>query len=281
MTKRTLTRDEKRRRSKRLMWALLIVPALFVGALSAWRYSLPPPTKLDAVTLCPIGVKLRAHTVILIDKTDFHTAMHRAAIKEWIGHLKDEIGRHEMLSVRMITDRPEDAGRPVFSRCNPGDGRDLKRWRANPKKAKDLWEKSFEAPLEQALMSLLRDAEFKTSPILEALAVVAWNTTFGPDIGARRLVIASDLMQNQPDHNHYRVVPPVAAFLKTDLGRQLRSRVWTKVRIDLVYFRNATVHARQGGGHILFWQELFRKLGADDVRVIPPFAIGPKPVAAR
>jgi len=281
MKRRGLTKQQKRQRALWLAVALIGGSFALVAALIGVRLSLPAPVLLDEATLCPVDGKPRGHTVVVIDKTDFYSAQHVAAIKDWIARKKTGIGEQELLSVRLLTDRPEDVGQSVFQRCNPGDGKDLKRWWANPRKAHARWQASFGDPLEEALGPILSNQETKTSPILEALDVLMWDTAFGPDMPSRTLAIVSDMVQNMPDHNHYRSIPDVDAFLKTPLGRRLKSRAWQGVKVEIVYLRNVAFNAKQGGAHVAFWEKLFRKLGVADVKIIPPFELERGIVAAR
>lgn len=281
MKHRGLTKQEKRYRAARLAVWLTIGPIIVIMVLGIIRASLPAPPQLDEATLCPIDGKPRGHVAILVDKTDFYAAQHVTGITHWIGRKRTSVPEQAMLSVRLITDSPEDAGRPLFSRCNPGDGRHLNRWLGNPRKALDRWLASFGKPLDDALEPILRAQETKVSPILEAIDVMMWDTTFGPDVPDRTLVIASDLVQNMPDHNHYRSVPRVDAFLETPLGKRLKSRSWQGVRVELIYLRNVKFSVKQAGTHIAFWETLFRKLGAAEVYAIPPFELDRGSIAAR
>jgi hypothetical protein len=238
MKRRRLTMHSKRQRALRLALTLMGGSVLIVAALFVMRLVLPAPPELDETTLCPMDGKPLGHTLVLVDKTDFHTPQHVAAIKDWIGRKKAAVGDHEMLSLRLITDRPEDAGRPLFSRCNPGDGKGMSsRW-SNPRRAWERWRPSFGEPLEQALGGILRHQQAKVSPILESIDVALWDTSFSPDLPSRTLVIVSDMVQNMPGHSHYRAIPSVDAFLKTPLGRRLQTRAWRGVRVEIVYLRN-------------------------------------------
>jgi hypothetical protein len=271
----------KRQRALRLALTLIGGSVLIVAALFVMRLVLPAPPELDETTLCPMDGKPLGHTLVLVDKTDFHTRQHVAAIKDWIGRKKAAVGDHEMLSLRLITDRPEDAGRPLFSRCNPGDGKGMSsRW-SNPRRAWERWRASFGEPLEQALGGILRDQQAKVSPILESIDVALWDTSFSPDLPSRTLVIVSDMVQNMPGHSHYRAIPSVDAFLKTPLGRRLQTRAWRGVRVEIVYLRNVAFNSKQGNAHTAFWDLLLRRLGVEEVRIIPPFDLKRAPVAIR
>jgi hypothetical protein len=281
MRHRRLTRNTKRQRGLRLAVALIGGSVAIVTSLSVVRLMLPAPPELDATTLCPLDGKPRGHTAVLVDKTDFHTPQHVAAVKDWIGRKKAAVGDQEILSVRLITDRPEDAGRPLFSRCNPGDGTGMSRRWGNPRKAWERWRASFGAPLEQALGPILRAQETKVSPILEAIDVMLWDTSFGSDVQPRTLVIMSDMVQNMPGHSHYRAIPSVEAFLRTPLGRRLQTRAWRGVRVEIVYLRNVAFNSRQGTAHTAFWEALFKRLGVEEVQIIPPFELERASLAVR
>ena len=78
-------------------------------------------------------------------------------------------------------------------------------------------------------------------------------------------------MQHMPGHSHYERVPRVADFLASELGRRLKTKVWTGVKIDLVYLPDVRAPHLQGDKHIKFWVDVLNRLGAARLRVLPPF----------
>jgi hypothetical protein len=270
---RSRTRAEKRRLAMWRSVSILTVIILVIGGM-ALVISTQTSARVDPLTLCPQGVPLRSHTLLAADITDLPTHQHRAAFARWVDHLKDGVARYEMLSIRAIADKGDVAATNVFSRCNPGDGRDTSFLWGDPDEIKAQWESSFKTPLLDALnKQLLGRPPTERSAILEALDLIMWDDSFGAQIPARRLIIISDLLQNMPGHNHYKHIPTADEFLATPLGQSLKAKVWTNLKVDIVYLPNAQIPLRQGTKHLKFWRDLFTKLGVAEVRVLPPFAL--------
>jgi hypothetical protein len=272
-----LTRVERQRRERqRAIAAIAGVAILAIGlGVVAWAAR---PEPLDPVTLCVKGRPVSAHTTVLVDKTDFPSPAHVAALVRGISRLKSEIGRNELLSIRVVGAKGDTAAKPIFLRCNPGDGSDVSRWWGNPGQAQAQWEASFGMPLAKVLEDqLLADQQTKWSAIFEAIDTTLWDDSFGAQVLRRRIVIVSDLMQNMPGHRHYERVPRVDEFLASPIGKRLKTKVWAGLNVDLTYLPDVRAPHLQGDKHIKFWLEVFRRLGVGSVRVLPPF--GGTPVA--
>jgi hypothetical protein len=274
---RARTKAERQRAAGALARRQLLGGAATMAILIVAYNMIPAAPVLDH-ELCPAGGPLTGHTILLIDKTDPHPYQQQEALRSWIAQLKDEIPSGERLSIRFITDDANSTASSIFARCNPGDGTGVSRIWANPDKIKKRWTESFDKPLMTALEKLLlSDQETSSSPILASIEHVMWDKGFGAHVPHRRLIILSDFLENV-DHNQYRTLVSVPVFLKSDLGRRLKEKIWSNLRVDLGYLRNDNWHHRQGAEHIAFWRTLFENLGAKPVHVIPPFRL-PAPAA--
>jgi hypothetical protein len=278
-----LTRSARERRERWLAIAKIagvVVITIGLGVVAA--VTRPEPT--DPVSLCAVNQRIRAHTTLLVDKTDFPTPAHIAGLVRGVARLKQEMRPNEMLSIRIVGASEQDAAKPVFQRCNPPDGRAVSRLWGNPDLLQEQWQASFGQPLKEVLeRELMVQTETKSSAIFEAIDVTLWDSGFGADIPERRLILVSDLMQHMPGHSHYDKVPKVDEFLASPIGKRLKTKVWTGLKIDLVYLPDLRAPHLQGDRHIKFWSEVLRRLGTNDVRVLPPFdgTQGPRKVSAR
>lgn len=245
-----------------LAWSLMALAVAVVGAGFLWYSSLPKAAQLDPESLCPVDQAPAGHSLLLVDRTDPYTPDQRRRLRQTIMELARAIQVHERLSIRLITGDPEQAARPVFNLCNPGDGRLVDPLTGNPARAQKLWQDSFGAPLEAILDSLMEGASAPRSPILEAVEVALWSHDFSSDLPRRRLILFSDLLQNVPGHSHYKALLSSEAFLATPAGQRLQGHAWHNLTVDLIYLRNPQAAHRQGAVHLAFWHGLFQHLGA-------------------
>jgi hypothetical protein len=266
-----VTRAEKRRRERQRAVAVLVGVVLLVVGLSI-VVAATRPEPVDSTTLCPQNRSLVSHTTVLVDITDFPTPAHVAALVRGVARLKNEIGRNELLTIRLVGADGQVAAKPVFMRCRPDDGSTVSRWWGNPDQVQEQWQASFGTPLAQVLeQELLAQRETRWSAIFESVDMAMWDASFGADLARRRMVIISDLMQNIPGHSHYKRIPRIEDFLASEVGKRLKSKVWSSLTVDLVYLPDVRAPHLQGDKHIKFWVGVFRRLGVGSVRVLPPF----------
>ena len=256
------TRGVRARRSARQQrkgLALVAVAAMAIAAVigtRAWLARSRPP--LDPDSLCPLGGP-EGLTVVIVDRTESLTAVQAAALRHRLEAVKNALPSRQAIEVYAIAPMGRSLLQPNGARvCSPTQT--VSAWTANPKRAHDLWKRRFSDPLEDLFQSLLTPHEEPTSPILETLqsvSVTAFETV--EQSTPRRLVVASDMLQNTPELSQYRDQPTFKEFRKTPYYLRTRATL-TGVDVTLLYIRRE--NGLQGEKHIEFWQNYFADSGA-------------------
>jgi len=259
----------KRKQQQQRAGALLLVVALVLGAsvfgLYIWKKG--QQVKADPITLCPVDSP-RGITVLLIDRTEPLNLIQKEDLRQHLARLRDTLPLYSAIEVYSIGPTASGVLKPEAPRiCNPGRGQGLSPLVANPALVERQWQSLFAVPLERILDQLLKDGEQPTSPILESIQSVAL-TAFAPlptELRPRRLIVASDMLQNTPELSHYDQVIPLSQLGTTSYYHRVRATL-TDVEVEILYVRRDT--GRQGAAHIQFWQDYFADSGARLTHVI-------------
>jgi len=233
---------------------------LSLGVLAAGAYfyfTLPRPPVLDRASLCPIGGP-RAITAILLDSTDEIPDIGKREIKTILTDIAETLPDYALLDLRLL-DPAVAGGRPIFAKCNPGDGSGLSEYTANPRLARQRWMDDFRQPLEQALAAGLKPSPSKTSPIMETIQRIAVERFSGraAENIPKSLVLVSDMLEHEPDYSQYGG--------DLSFARYKASRAYKKLQTDLhgaavsiYYIQRATAKPVNSASHIQFWADWIR-----------------------
>ncbi len=218
--------------------ALLLIGFIYFRAVLAHQ-------SLDEETLCPPDPT--SVTVLLVDVTDPMNLPQRQDFLNQLEKLRSSIPRYGKLVVAKVDPVSDRLLDPVITRCNPGTSADVSELTGNKQAVQKLWEEQFKAPLDRAFESLLTASGAGRSPILESIQSVALTELQTPDVldKPRRLVVASDLLQNTDAISFYRGLPHP--------NQLTTSQAFSRVRTDL------------GGVDVELWM-----LQRDDSRVTQP-----------
>lgn len=177
---------------------VLIVLALAVlgGLASAALLLRPPPT--DATTLCRTDQPLAAHTIVLVDSTDRLEARHRRKLRAVLAQERARLGQYDRLTIMRINVRRPQEPSILFSQCLPRPPERANPLFENARMVQATWDEEFAQALDSALRSASAGGPQRASPIIAALRAVAADPDFGADIPQRRLVLASDLLEHNP-----------------------------------------------------------------------------------
>jgi hypothetical protein len=141
----------------------------------------------------------------------------------------------------------------------------------NPQLARQRWERDFASTLDAALEKLLASPESATSPIFEAIQAVALQTFDDPaldELHTRRLVLASDLMQNVPGKlRMYDGIPAFEAFKSTPYWLDVKAEL-DAVDVTVLYLQRPSSQ-RLWSAQVEFWSRYFEAQGASIERVLP------------
>lgn len=192
----------RRRRAKRradLLGALLIGLALAgLGGLAAAGIALRPPP-VDEETLCRADAPLAAHTIILVDSTDRLEPRHRRRLRAIADQERARLGAYERLTIlRLRADRPQEPA-IVFSKCLPRPPETANPLFENASHVRRTWDESFADALSAAVRRASQSRAADASPLLAGLRAIAAEPDFSDAVRRRRLVLASDLLEHQPD----------------------------------------------------------------------------------
>jgi hypothetical protein len=116
---------------------------------------------------------------------------------------------------------------PIISRCNPGSGSDVSEFNGNPQQIDRARQDSFLTPLRNAFDTVLSASAAERSPIVESIQSVVLTELKRPELAhiPKRLIIASDLLQNTDGIQFYSGLPKPSEFI--------RSQVFARLRTDL------------------------------------------------
>ena len=146
------------------------------------------------------------------------------------------------------------AGRVLLTLCNPGDGRGLSEFDANPKLALKRWKEKFHAPLDRALGDGFQTQDAKSSPILATLQGIALERYTGAraDQVKKRLIVVSDFFEYTPEYSLYDGDFRYERFKKSQMYKKVRTDLHG-ADVELYYVQRATKRAVNSGAHIQFW----------------------------
>jgi hypothetical protein len=264
-TKRRRKTLHARKRQADLRGALLLAGVFLVtGSLVGWYlYRRATTVGFDPATGCP-ETGPTALTVVVLDLSDAFSVPQVTALRNQLDSLRDTLELHERLDVYTIGETSQELRLPAVSVCNPGFGNYASPWLSNPQLLAKHWRARFAAPLDEAFDRIKPGggAE-KYSPIMETIQSVAL-TAFQriPSVSRRRLVLASDMIQNTPDFSQYR-------SRGVSFAEFQRMPYFNRVRCDLrdtdvtiLYLNRAAAPAIQGKDHITFWRDYLAAMNA-------------------
>ena len=221
---------------------------------------------LDDVTLCPANPT--SVTVLLIDVTDPMNLPQRQDFMNQLDKLSSSIPRYGQLVVTKIDPVSNRLLIPIITRCNPGSAKDETEVSGNPQLVEKLHREKYEAPLKSAFERVLGASEAKRSPILESIQSVALTELQRPAVARipKRLIVASDLLQNTDTISFYRGLPDPGEFTSS----QEFSRVRTDLRgvdVELWMLQRGDSKHTQPRALPDLWNQIITKQGGNLIRV--------------
>ena len=236
--------------------------ALAAPAGAATFIRLPP---LDPDTGCRLDQPLAAHTLVLVDATDRFEARHVCRLRAALQQERDRLARFGRLTIIRIDASDPREPRRLVSLCDPGDGNSVNALIANTGEAQRRWERGFTVPVDDAIAAAGRAGGGASSPIVEALATAASEPDFGPEIAARRLVLASDLLEHHP--GGFRLFLPNADFagFKASADGLRGDLALRGIDVRIIPIDREDQAERQHDAIARFWVPLLAEAGAASV----------------
>jgi len=269
-----VSRRPRRQRSRQKgglsLWigiALIIAALVAFGALALFYFGTTHRPQLDAKSLCPLDGP-HGVSVVLVDTSDDLPDTTRRQVLGVLDDLIAGLPEYYRLDIRVL-DIPGGRSRPLFAKCNPGDGANLSEWKDNPRIARKRWIESFKEPALKAVNSSVAAAKAASSPIMGAIQDIALDQFSGAAARSipKHLYVISDMIEFTHAYSQY----PSAGDLSYQ--RFKRSPAYLKFRTDL-HGADVTVHYVQRPSarldierHPAFWVEWFKDNRSGDVRI--------------
>jgi hypothetical protein len=250
--RRASIREGRRRRGDRLGLALLVLSCAAVASLVAYRwFGLPTAPGADN---CPSPAPLGLQAV-LIDSTDTLTEPQRIDVRNRLVAARQALPVGWAVQVWRVAPLAEQVPIPLAETiCKPDP-------EPNPLTANTAEGRRRSSQFDQTLQRLFDEAlqakEEPQSPILETIQAIGLRFFRNPSyssVGERRLLIASDLIQNTNAITQTSDVADFDKFRSTEPYSRLRIDL-DSVRVTVLYLSRPG--ARDRAGHIEWWQRLF------------------------
>lgn len=238
--------------------AVVLVGAIYFSVASSKR-------SLDA-ELCPTTPD--SVTVLLVDVTDPMNAAQRQDFANQLVKLKNSIPRFGKLIVAKVDSTGDRLLSPVITRCNPGTADDVSQATGDPAAVQKQWDEGFDRPLTEAFDRLATASAAERSPILESIQSVALTELQKPGLEKtrKRLVVASDLLQNTDDASFYRGLPDPRSFVESPVFRRLRTDL-RGVDVELWMLERADAASTQPRALADLWERVIDAEGGDVRRI--------------
>jgi hypothetical protein len=235
---------------------VLLALALLAGGAYAFLTGSRPPA-LDSVSLCPTDGP-RSVTVILLDSTDEIPDIGKHEIRTILLDMAEALPAYGLLELRLL-DPKTPGGRPIFNKCNPGNGSGLSEYTANPRLARKRWMEAFRQPLEEALDAGFRPTPSKTSPIIETVQRIAVDRFSGraAEEIPKSLVLVSDMLEHEPDYSQYAGDLSYTRYRASPAYKKLQTDLHG-AEVTIYYIQRVTAKPLSSADHIRFWAEWVR-----------------------
>jgi len=253
--------SENRRAALKI--ALVVAVVLLVGGIYFWAAS--SRRTLDD-QLCPTTPD--SITVLLVDVTDPMNMAQRQDFENQLTKLKNSIPRYGKLVVAKVDATADRLLAPVITRCNPGTADDVSSATGDPASVQKQWDEGFDAPLSAAFNRLDSATGADQSPILESIQSVALTELQKPgqEKLPKRLIVASDLLQNTADLSFYRGLPEPKAFTDGAAFRRVRTDL-RGVEVELWMLERSDAATTQPRSLADLWERIIGAEGGDVRRI--------------
>lgn len=238
---------------------VLVVGAIYFTVASGRR-------SLDPETLCPTTADSIA--VLLVDVTDPMNLAQRQDFANQLTRLKNSIPRYGKLIVAKVDPTGDRLLTPVITRCNPGTADDVSSTTGDPAAVQKQWAEGFDKPLNEAFDRIATASGAGQSPILESIQSVALTELQKPGFEKtpKRLIVASDLLQNTGDISFYRDLPDPKAFTESGPFRRMRTDL-RGVDVELWMLERSDAASTQPRSLAELWERIIDAEGGDVRRI--------------
>lgn len=245
----------------------IAVVLVLVGVVAFFYFrSVLSQRSLDEETACPS--KVESVTVLLVDVTDPMNTPQRQDFRNQLDKLLGQISRYEKLVVVKVDPVGDNLLAPVITRCNPGSARDVTDLDGNPQKLERQHQELFVEPMTKAFEGLMVASGAARSPVIESVQSVALSEFQKSDLeeGERRLILASDLLQNTDRISFYSGLPDPKEFVKSQTFQRVRTNL-EGVEVELWMIQRDDSKQTQPNALHQFWEFIIDEQGGQVTRV--------------
>jgi hypothetical protein len=265
--RRHTARSERVRRQNLSAVAKIAAAAVIVAAVVGIYLAVQASHRtLDTATLCP--AKPTSITVLLVDVTDPMNTPQRQDFMNQLAKLENSIPRYGELVVSKVDPTDANLLTPVITRCNPGTAADVNEATGDPAGVQRQWTEGFDKPLQKAFERIATASGADNSPIMESIQSVAL-TEFqkpGREDVPRKLIVASDLLQNTGDVSFYRGLPDPEAFTGSAAFRRARTDL-RGTSVELWMLERPDAASTQPRALADLWDRIVTAQGGDLTRI--------------
>ncbi|ACK50492.1 conserved hypothetical protein [Methylocella silvestris BL2] len=256
-----MARAARRRRSahkstSNALWAgvLIALPVLALAGFGFVYFTIQRGPVLDKMTLCPVNGP-RSVSVLLIDASDDLPAAAKRELAKILNDEAEALAPYGLLDIRLL-DPATARSHSIFARCNPGDGAGLSEWTANPALARKRWTTSFQQPVSEAIERSLGAAPSLLSPIMAAIQDIAIERFTGraAETSTRRLIVISDMIENDPDYSQYNVDLSYARYKKSTAYQKFSTDLHA-ADVSIYYVQRLMKHPIDATALVRFWSD--------------------------
>lgn len=248
-------------------WRNIAIAVILVGAVGFLYFrSVLSNRTLDEETLCPSQID--RVTAVLVDVTDPMNTPQRQDFRNQLDRLLGQIERYEKLVIVKVDPVGESLLAPVITRCNPGSGADVSEVDGNPTKLDRIHREQFVEPMEQAFDTLMEASSADRSPVMESVQSVALSEfqKAGYEDAEKRLIVASDLLQNTDRVSFYKGLPDAIQFVGTQNFHRVSTDL-SGVEVELWMLQRDDSSQTQPIALPTFWERIIGEQGGQVTRV--------------
>jgi len=267
MASRRSTAVQKRRDQNRKALRNIAIAALFIGLVGfLYVRAMLAHRSLDSETLCPS--EPASITVLLVDVTDPMNLPQRQDFINQLDRLRSSIPRYGKLAVYKVEPISDRLLTPIITRCNPGTAKDVSEVTGSPQQTQKLYDEKFKRPLDNAFERMLSASGAERSPILESIQSAALKElqSSGADGKPRRLIVASDLLQNTDSISFYHGLPDPSELTTSQEFSRVRTDL-TGVDVELWMLQRGDSRETQPRALPDLWDQIITKEGGNLQRV--------------
>jgi hypothetical protein len=194
---------------------------------------------------------------VLVDTSDDLPPITKQEVTKLLLDTAENLPPYELFDLRVL-DAAGQTSRSVFARCNPGDGKGLSEWTANPVLARKRWVESFRGPVAEAVSGSLTAPNAKSSPIMAAIQSLAVDRFTGRAAagGNRKLVVISDMIEYETDYSQYTGDLSFQRY-KNSIAYRKYSTDLHGADVTIYYVQRLTRRPVNTVAHVRFWTDWF------------------------